>query len=202
MQRSDIVKRGLDLILIVPLVVAFVPIWALTALIIKLETPGPVFFRQTRIGRNGRPFQMLKFRSMVADAEKHRTELEELNEMEGGVLFKMRRDPRVTRLGHLLRRSSMDETPQFLNVLRGEMSLVGPRPPIPSEVERYTAEQRRRLETKPGLTCLWQISGRSLLSFDKQVAMDIVYIEQRSFWLDLVILLKTIPAVLSGKGAF
>lgn len=196
------VKRTLDLTVVIPLILVCMPAWLLVAILIKLETPGTVFFRQTRVGRDGKTFNMYKFRSMVADAEDRRKDLESLNEMEGGVLFKMRRDPRITRLGHVLRRASIDETPQFLNVLTGEMSLVGPRPPLPEEVERYNAEQRRRLETKPGLTCLWQVSGRSLLSFDKQVHLDTVYIERRSLWLDLVILLKTIPAVFGGRGAF
>jgi lipopolysaccharide/colanic/teichoic acid biosynthesis glycosyltransferase len=202
MQRSDMAKRTLDLAVVIPLILVCMPVWLLVAILIKLETPGSVLFRQTRVGRDGKTFNMYKFRSMVADAEDRRKDLESLNEMEGGVLFKMRRDPRITHVGHVLRRASIDETPQFLNVLTGEMSLVGPRPPLPDEVERYNAEQRRRLETKPGLTCLWQVSGRSLLSFDKQVHLDTVYIEQRSLWLDLVILLKTIPAVLGGRGAF
>ena len=202
MQRSDVAKRTLDLVVVIPLIIMCLPVWALVAILIKLETPGPVLFRQTRVGENGTTFRMFKFRSMIANAENKRKELEALNEMEGGVLFKMRRDPRITRLGHVLRRASIDETPQFINVLTGEMSLVGPRPPLPEEVVRYSATQRRRLETKPGLTCLWQVSGRSFLSFDQQVRLDTVYIERRSLWLDLKILLKTIPAVFGGRGAF
>ena len=202
MQRSDVAKRTLDLVVVIPLIIMCLPVWALVAILIKLETPGPVLFRQTSVGENGTTFRMFKFRSMIANAENKRKELEALNEMEGGVLFKMRRDPRITRLGHVLRRASIDETPQFINVLTGEMSLVGPRPPLPEEVVRYSATQRRRLETKPGLTCLWQVSGRSLLSFDQQVRLDTVYIERRSLWLDLKILLKTIPAVFGGRGAF
>lgn len=202
MRRADLAKRALDITLVVPLIVLTLPAWLLIAALIKLETPGPVLFRQTRVGHGGRHFTMYKFRSMVANAEAQREDLEKHNEMAGGILFKMRRDPRVTRLGHFMRRWSVDEVPQFLNVLLGQMSLVGPRPPIPSEVAKYTAEQRRRLDTKPGLTCLWQVYGRSEIPFARQVKLDIVYIRRRSLWLDVRILLRTIPAILGGRGAF
>lgn len=202
MRRSDIAKRFLDVVVVVPLIALCLPVWLLIAFLIKLETPGPVFFRQRRVGLGGVPFSMYKFRSMVADAEDRRDELEKLNEMDGGILFKMKKDPRVTRLGHVLRRWSLDETPQFLNVLLGQMSLVGPRPPVPEEVAKYTVGQRRRLHTKPGLTCFWQIYGRSEIPFASQVRLDVLYIKRRSLWLDLTILAKTIPAVLGGRGAF
>jgi lipopolysaccharide/colanic/teichoic acid biosynthesis glycosyltransferase len=157
-------------------------------------------FRQIRCGLNGRVFTLYKFRTMVADAEHRRGELQHLNEMAGPV-FKLRRDPRVTLLGRFLRRFSLDELPQLWNVLRGDMSLVGPRPPIPEEVAQYQRWQRRRLSMKPGLTCLWQISGRNDLDFDRWMQLDLEYIDSWSPTLDLKILLKTIPAVLSGKGA-
>jgi len=199
---TDAIKRLLDLCLALPAAVLCLPVCAAIGLLIRLETPGPVLFQQTRVGLGGRPFQMFKFRSMVAGAELQRADLEGANEMPGGILFKMRRDPRVTRLGHVLRRSSLDELPQLINVLRGEMSLVGPRPPVPQEVERYDRHQLGRLRVKPGLTCLWQISGRSSLPFSRQVELDLAYIERRSLGLDLWILLRTLPAVLGGRGAF
>ncbi len=201
-RRPDFVKRVLDIVLVVPLIGVTLPLWLVSALCIKLETRGPVFFRQQRVGRHGRVFVMLKLRSMGRDAEARRQDLLPLNEMEGGVIFKMRNDPRLTRVGSFLRRTSLDETPQFLNVLKGDMSLVGPRPPVPEEVAEYTPEQMRRLQAKPGLTCLWQVAGRSEIPFDRQVKMDIAYIRNRSLWLDLKIIARTIPAVLSGRGAF
>ncbi len=188
--------------MVVPTILVMSPVWLVVASLIKLESPGPVFFRQTRVGYRGRLFTMYKFRSMYADAEKQRAGLVSRNEMVGGVLFKMRDDPRVTFVGRFLRRWSMDETPQFLNVLLGDMSLVGPRPPLPEEVAEYTAEQNARLAAVPGLTCLWQIAGRSELPFAKQVKMDLVYIRRRSLWFDLKIIVKTIPAVFMGKGAY
>jgi lipopolysaccharide/colanic/teichoic acid biosynthesis glycosyltransferase len=201
-RRSAVAKRFLDVVLVTPIVLVMLPVWALCAACIRLESRGPAFFRQRRVGQHGRHFVMFKLRSMSADAETQRKDLEVHNEMPGGVLFKMRRDPRITRVGAVLRRWSLDETPQFLNVLKGDMSLVGPRPPLPEEVAAYTPEQSRRLAAKPGLTCLWQVAGRSEIPFDRQVRMDITYIRQRSLWLDLKIIAKTIPAVLSGRGAF
>jgi exopolysaccharide biosynthesis polyprenyl glycosylphosphotransferase len=176
------------------------PLFAASALLIKLTSPGPVFFSQERMGLNGRRFRCHKFRTMVADAEKMLADLAHLNEVDGPV-FKIRRDPRVTRVGALLRKTSIDELPQLWNVLVGEMSLVGPRPPIPSEVEKYERWQRRRLSMRPGITCLWQISGRSNLDFETWMRLDLNYIDNWSLTLDLVILLKTIPAVLSTRGA-
>src|SRR5206468_4337076 len=165
-----------------------------------LTSPGPSFFRQVRCGLNGRHFTLVKFRTMEAGAEERRSEIAHLNEMSGPV-FKAARDPRRTLVGRLLRRLSIDELPQLWNVIVGDMSLVGPRPPLPEEVFRYEPWQRRRLSMKPGLTCLWQVSGRSELDFDRWMALDLKYIDTWSPLLDLKILLKTVPAVLSGRGA-
>ncbi len=175
-------------------------LFPIVAILIKLDSRGPVFFKQERVGQNGRRFNIYKFRSMVADAEERKRELEALNEADGPV-FKMRRDPRVTRVGSLLRKLSIDELPQFINVWLGHMSLVGPRPPIPSEVEQYTWEQRRRLSIRPGLTGLQQVSGRSDVSFEDWVAMDLAYIDEWSLMTDFHILLLTVRVVLLGKGA-
>jgi lipopolysaccharide/colanic/teichoic acid biosynthesis glycosyltransferase len=172
------------------------------ALVIRLTSPGPILFRQKRAGRFGKPFVMLKFRSMTTDAEMRQAELEAFNQMSGPV-FKLENDPRITPFGHLLRRWSLDELPQLLNVLSGDMSLVGPRPLPIYEVERFeNSAQRRRLSVKPGLTCLWQISGRNQVrDFRDWVRLDLDYIDRWSLALDLKILLRTIPAVLSGFGA-
>ncbi len=193
-------KRALDVALAAVLLLIGLPIAGLIALSIKLVYGGNVLFRQTRCGLNGRFFTLYKFRTMVEDAEERRLELMHLNEMKGPV-FKLRSDPRVTPLGRLLRRFSLDEIPQFWNVLRGDMSLVGPRPPIPEEVAQYQRWQRRRLAMKPGLTCLWQVSGRNNLDFERWMELDLEYIDSWSPMLDLKILLKTIPAVLTGNGA-
>ena len=193
-------KRVLDIAVAALLLFIGLPIAGLIALMIKLVYGGNVLFRQTRCGLNGRFFTLYKFRTMVEDAEERRRELLHLNEMKGPV-FKLRSDPRVTPLGRLLRRFSLDELPQLWNVLRGDMSLVGPRPPIPEEVAQYQRWQRRRLAMKPGLTCLWQVSGRNNLDFERWMQLDLEYIDSWSPMLDLKILLKTIPAVLSGKGA-
>ncbi len=194
------VKRAIDVAGAAALIVALAPVFVLAAVLVKLSGPGPVFFRQERIGRNKRSFQLLKFRSMVADAEARKRELAHLNEMSGPV-FKIRDDPRVTPVGRWLRKLSIDELPQLFNVLSGEMSLVGPRPPLPDEVDLYDWSDRRRLSVKPGITCLWQISGRNTLSFEQWMELDRKYIENRSTWLDLKILLKTLPVVLLGRGA-
>ena len=193
-------KRVLDIAVAALLLLIGLPIAGLIALTIKLVYGGDVLFRQTRCGLNGRFFTLYKFRTMVEDAEERRRELMHLNEMKGPV-FKLKSDPRVTPLGRLLRRFSLDEIPQFWNVLRGDMSLVGPRPPIPEEVAQYQRWQRRRLAMKPGLTCLWQVSGRNNLDFERWMQLDLEYIDSWSPMLDLKILLKTIPAVLTGKGA-
>lgn len=175
------------------------PFFALVALLIKVESRGPVFFRQQRSGLNGRIFTMYKFRSMVCDAEARRADLEQANEMDGPV-FKMAKDPRITGVGSFLRRTSLDELPQLINVARGEMSLVGPRPPLPLEVQSYEPWQRRRLSMKPGLTCIWQVSGRNDISFEQWMKLDLEYIDKWSLWFDLQLLAKTVPAVLLGTG--
>lgn len=195
-------KRLLDVVGSIALMTLLAPALAFVALLIVLGDPGPVFFRQTRVGRYGRLFGMWKFRSMYVDAEARKAELMARNEMAGGVTFKMKDDPRVTKVGKYIRRASIDELPQLWNVLRGDMSLVGPRPPVPKEVAEYTLSDRRRLEVTPGITCIWQVSGRSSIPFPQQVELDVAYIESQSFWLDVVLLLRTIPAVLFGKGAY
>jgi exopolysaccharide biosynthesis polyprenyl glycosylphosphotransferase len=194
------VRRILDIILAGLLAVVTLPITLVSAILIKLTSPGPILFRQERCGLNGRVFVMHKFRSMVDNAEQFRFEFEALNEMDGPV-FKSSRDPRITWVGRFLRRFSIDELPQLYNVLRGDMSLVGPRPPLPQEVIRYERWQRRRLSMKPGITCLWQISGRNEVSFKDWMKLDLEYIDNWSLLLDLKILLKTLPVVLLGRGA-
>jgi exopolysaccharide biosynthesis polyprenyl glycosylphosphotransferase len=194
------VKRLIDLATASVVLLATAPLLGLAALLIRWTSPGPIFFRQIRCGLQGHPFTILKLRTMGADAEVRKHELAHLNEVEGPV-FKMRDDPRVTRVGRWLRRLSIDELPQLWNVLMGEMSLVGPRPPVPEEVVQYETSQRRRLSMRPGLTCLWQVNGRSKLSFTEWVKLDLEYIDNWSLTNDLKILLKTIPAVISGRGA-
>lgn len=193
-------KRFMDIGLSALLLLLGLPMVGAIATLIKITSHGNVLFRQTRCGLNGRIFTLYKFRTMVDNAEQQRRELEHLNEMNGPV-FKVRGDPRVTAFGRFLRRFSLDELPQLWNVVRGDMSLVGPRPPIPEEVARYQRWQRRRLSMKPGLTCLWQVSGRNQIDFDQWMQLDLEYIDSWSPMLDLKILLKTIPAVLSGRGA-
>jgi exopolysaccharide biosynthesis polyprenyl glycosylphosphotransferase len=195
------VRRILDVALATLILVIFGPLFMLpAAILIKLTSHGPILFKQVRCGLNGRQFVMYKFRSMVDNAEQLRVELEALNEMDGPV-FKSSRDPRITMIGKIIRRRSIDELPQLFNVLRGDMSLVGPRPPLPGEVARYQRWQRRRLSMKPGMTCLWQISGRNEVSFEDWMKLDLTYIDNWSLMLDLKILLKTVPVVLLGRGA-
>lgn len=195
-------KRSMDIMIsATAILMMFVPLIFL-AIILRSESPGPLFYGQTRVGRWGRLFKMYKFRSMYVDADQRREALMNTNEMEGGVIFKMKDDPRITRVGKFIRKYSIDELPQFWNVLMGDMSLVGPRPPIPSEVAQYSVSDRRRLEVKPGITCIWQVSGRSEIPFKEQVQLDVQYIESTSVWQDLKILFATIPAVLFGKGAY
>jgi len=193
-------KRLLDIAVSALLLVLAAPLILLVALAIKLTSPGSVFFKQTRIGLNGRIFTLYKFRTMIEDAHSRREEVSHLNEMTGPV-FKAKDDPRVTAVGRVLRRFSLDEIPQLWNVFRGDMSLVGPRPPIPEEVANYHRWHRRRLSMKPGLTCLWQISGRNNVDFERWMQLDLQYIDNWSPLLDLKILVRTIPAVLSGRGA-
>ncbi len=195
-------KRALDIIGSGTALVLLSPLFALIAIAIKLEDRGPVLFPQIRVGRHGREFRMFKFRSMRIDAEQRLKELLARNQHLHGVTFKIKDDPRITRTGKWLRKFSFDELPQFYNVLRGDMSLVGPRPPVPREVALYSLADRRRLAVKPGITCIWQISGRAEIDFPGQVNLDVRYIESSSLRQDLKILLKTIPAVLSGTGAY
>ena len=193
-------KRAFDVVSSAAAILAFSPVLLATALAVKLESPGPVFFRQVRVGKNGRPFRMYKFRSMHIDAEARLESLRAQNEASGPV-FKMKNDPRVTRVGRFIRRTSIDELPQFLNVLFGEMSVVGPRPPVPAEVRQYQRWQRRRLSVKPGITCTWQVSGRSNISFDQWMKLDLEYIDTWSLWQDIRICFRTVPAVLLSRGA-
>jgi lipopolysaccharide/colanic/teichoic acid biosynthesis glycosyltransferase len=181
--------------------VVTLPLLVLVAVLVVLDSAGSPFFTQTRVGRDGRTFRLWKFRTMVNDAESVRSSLEHLNEVDGP-LFKLRSDPRTTRVGRWLRRLSIDELPQLWNVIRGDMALVGPRPPLPSEVARYDAFARRRLLVKPGLTGLWQVSGRSTLSWSESVRLDVEYVERRSLRLDLDILRRTVAAVLTARGAY
>jgi lipopolysaccharide/colanic/teichoic acid biosynthesis glycosyltransferase len=171
-----------------------------TAIAIKLTSPGPVFFVQERVGMNRRRFRLYKFRSMGVDADKQKTQLEHLNEMDGPV-FKIKNDPRITPVGRFIRKMSIDELPQLFNVLVGSMSLVGPRPPVPSEVAQYEWLFQRRLSIKPGITCLWQVSGRNEVSFREWMDLDRHYVANWSLWLDLKILCRTVPVVLLGRGA-
>ncbi|MEQ8767375.1 MAG: sugar transferase [Planctomycetota bacterium] len=193
-------KRVLDFAVSGTALLFLSPLMCLIALSIKLTSPGPIFFRQVRSGLHNRPFITFKFRSMRPDAEAQLAELMSLNEVKPPV-FKMKNDPRLTHVGRWLRRTSLDELPQLFNIFRGEMSLVGPRPPVPSEVSQYTFSQRRRLTMKPGLTCIWQVSGRSEVPFEQWMEMDLTYIDTWSWWLDIKLLVLTVPAVLSGRGA-
>lgn len=195
-------KRVLDVIGAAVGLILLAPLFLVVALAIVIEDGWPVFFAQTRVGQYGRQFAFYKFRSMVKNAEKLKDTLVKQNESGDGVTFKMKRDPRITRVGRFIRRFSIDEMPQFLNVLLGDLALVGPRPPVPREVAEYTLEERKRLHAKPGLTCLWQIQGRSEIPFKQQVRLDLQYIHSQTLWKDIVILLKTVPAVLLGRGAY
>ena len=195
-------KRALDVAVSALLLAGASPLLLVTALLIKAEDGGPVFFKQMRVGWRGKLFPMWKFRSMVLNAEEIKERLMAQNEMQGGVLFKMKDDPRVTKIGKFIRKYSIDELPQLWNVFIGEMSLVGPRPPLPREVAEYSAEDRMRLLAKPGLTCTWQVSGRSEIDFAGQVRLDLAYIRSSSVWVDVKLLFLTIPAVLLGKGAY
>ncbi|HEY3155312.1 MAG TPA: sugar transferase [Candidatus Eisenbacteria bacterium] len=194
-------KRILDLTLGSIACIAALPLIALAAVAIKLDSRGPVFHRAVRVGRGGRKFTFLKLRSMQMGAEELRGLLLHLNQAQGPA-FKLHNDPRVTRVGRWLRKLSLDELPQLFHVLQGHMSLVGPRPPFPEEVERYEPWMLRRLSVRPGLTCLWQIRGRSDLNFEEWMRLDIEYVDRLSFWLDVRILALTVPAVISARGAY
>ena len=199
--NGDLMKRAFDIVGSIGFLVAFSPLFLLLALLVKLEDRGPVFFCQNRVGRFGKVLKMHKFRSMRMNAEAELEKLLAQNQHADGVTFKMKKDPRITRVGKWLRRFSLDELPQFLNVLKGNMSLVGPRPPTQREVSLYSPADRRRLAVKPGITCIWQVSGRSNIDFSGQVKLDVQYIETAGFWVDLKILLLTVWAVVGGRGA-
>jgi len=194
-------KRVLDVLVALAAMPFALPVVVIAALLIKLDSPGPVFHRAIRVGRGGRKFTFLKLRSMQEDAEELRGLLLHLNQAQGPA-FKLHNDPRVTRVGKILRKTSLDELPQLWHVLTGAMSLVGPRPPFPEEVEKYEPWMLKRLAVRPGLTCLWQIRGRSDLSFDEWMRLDIEYVDRYSFPLDMKILILTVPAVLSARGAY
>lgn len=195
-------KRGLDIAASLTAILLLSPLLLITAFLIWLEDRGPIFFFQERVGRFGEPFTMIKFRSMRTDAEKIRRELDEQNQHDVAVTFKIKKDPRITRIGRIIRKFSIDEMPQFFNVLRGDMSMVGPRPALASEVEMYESFQLRRLSVKPGISCLWQVQGRSDIDFEGQVRLDLEYIHSESFLKDVAILFKTVPAVVLARGAY
>jgi len=194
-------KRTLDLVIALNALILLGPLFAALCLLITMEDRGPVFFRQTRIGANGKPFKMWKFRSMAVDAEARRQKLLAQSERDG-VCFKMKHDPRITAVGRWIRRLSLDELPQIFNVIKGDMSIVGPRPALPQEVIIYDERARARLQGTPGLTCTWQVSGRANISFEQQVELDVAYLKDRSFLRDIILIAKTVPAVVSGRGAY
>jgi lipopolysaccharide/colanic/teichoic acid biosynthesis glycosyltransferase len=198
---STTFKRVLDVCGAIVFMGCSLPVWLLIAAAIKLDSPGPVFFVQERVGLRGRHFRFYKFRSMRTGSHRVKADVQHLNQVSGPV-FKVRRDPRTTRVGRLLRRTSLDELPQLVNVIRGDMSLVGPRPPLPDEVAQYRSSDMVRLGVKPGLTCWWQVRGRSDCDFDTWMAYDREYVYGLSLWVDLVILLRTAWAVLSCRGAY
>ena len=198
-EMSLVLKRTLDIVFSSLVLVLMAPFLLAVALLIKLDSPGPVLYSSERIGKKGRVFKCSKFRTMVRDAETRRADVMHMNERDG-VLFKISNDPRITRLGHFLRKYSLDELPQFYNVLRGDMSVVGPRPPIASEVKEYKLSHLRRLDVTPGITGLWQVQGRQDPSFDSYISLDVTYIENWSLWLDIKIILRTIAVVFSGTG--
>ena len=199
---GHLLKRLLDIVVSAIMLTILSPFLLLVAIAIKLESKGAVIYRSERVGKNGRHFTFYKFRSMRAGAEVSKAEILHKNDSADGVIFKMKNDPRITRIGRFIRKFSIDELPQLFNVLEGTMSLVGPRPPLPSEVALYTLDERKRLHIKPGITCIWQISGRSDIPFKQQVKLDEEYIRNHGIFKDLIILLKTIPAILSGRGAY
>ena len=196
----ELVKRILDVILSALSLIALSPLFLITAIAVKTDG-GSVFYTQTRIGKNNEPFKLYKFRSMCQDAERKKAEIMQYNEMDGPV-FKMKDDPRITKVGKFIRKYSIDELPQLLNIIKGDMAIVGPRPPLPEEVERYNAYQMQRLLITPGLTCFWQAYGRSTLSFDDWMDMDMRYIKRRTILLDIQLILKTVHAVVFTRGAY
>ena len=199
---ASALKRIFDIIVSGLALICLSPIFAATAFLIKLEDRGPIFFKQNRIGFKGDPFLIWKFRSMVTNAEAVAQKLIEQNKAKDTIEMKLGGDPRITKIGRCIRKYSVDELPQFWNVFLGEMSIVGPRPVVPAEVADYTVEERRRLLAKPGLTCFWQVGGRTDLDFESQVRLDIEYIKSRNIWVDIKLLFLTVPAVMLGKGAY
>jgi len=199
---SYALKRLIDIIGSSLVLIILSPVFLVVAILIKATSTGPIFFTQIRVGKYGRFFRFYKFRSMYVGAERQKHELMAQNESTDGVIFKMKNDPRVTPIGRFIRKYSIDELPQLFNVFLNDMSLVGPRPPLPEEVAHYSIEDRKRLDVKPGLTCFWQVSGRSQIPFKQQVALDEAYIRSWSLKQDLLILLRTIPAILTGRGAY
>ena len=195
-------RRLVDILVAGTAIVLLSPVYLLAALAIKLTTPGPIIFVQQRAGRGGVPFPFYKFRSMYIDAEARKAALTDKNEHDSGPIFKMKNDPRITPVGKWLRKTSIDELPQLFNVLKGDMTLIGPRPPTLDEVAKYDLWQRKRLDLTGGITCIWQVSGRSEIKFNEWVRMDIEYQRKRSFWFDVKLLLKTLGAVVSGRGAY
>jgi len=199
---AQVCKRVFDIAVSLVALVLVSPLMVVVAILIVLEDGGRIIYRQVRVGKDGRHFNFYKFRSMTDDADRRKSSLQSFNQSSDGVIFKMHSDPRVTRIGRFIRKYSIDELPQLFNVLAGDMSLVGPRPPLPEEVSLYTIEDRKRLHVLPGITCIWQVSGRSDIPFKGQVQLDKEYIMSQGFWQDFKILLKTIPAVLTGRGAY
>lgn len=197
-----LMKRILDVVFSASAILALSPVFIGTALAIRFESKGPIFFSQRRVGVGGREFPFFKFRSMVPNAEALKAQLMAQNESGQGVIFKMKNDPRVTKVGRIIRKFSVDELPQFYNVLRGDMSVVGPRPPVPGEVVQYQVEAWKRLAVIPGLTCIWQVSGRSSIGFKDQVKLDVDYILRQNIFYDMYLIYRTVPAVLKGEGAF
>ena len=193
-------KRSFDVMASLLGIIVLFPLLIIISIAIKSFDGGPVFFKQKRVGKDGKKFIMYKFRSMVPDADKMVVDLQDKNEA-SGPMFKIKDDPRITKIGKFIRKTSIDELPQLFNVLNNSMSLVGPRPALPREVTQYTIKQTERLLVKPGITCIWQVSGRSEIPFERQVEMDVYYVEHRSVWFDTKLLFKTIPAVISHKGA-
>ena len=201
-QGTYLLKRLIDIFAAIILLIMLTPLFIVIMLLIYISSPGPVFYKQTRVGRWGKLFTMWKFRSMYPDADARLKEIMAQNEMSGGVIFKMKNDPRIIPIGRFIRKASIDELPQLWNVMKGDMSLVGPRPALPSEVNQYSLADRKRLEVIPGITCIWQVSGRSNIPFPQQVQLDVQYIQSQSILLDLKLLFKTIPAVLLSRGAY
>ncbi|MGG5357912.1 MULTISPECIES: sugar transferase [unclassified Enterococcus] len=197
-----LIKYPVDILFSLITLIVFIPLWIIIILAVKIDDPhGPVIFKQRRMGKDGKPFIMYKFRSMVVNAEEKLKELEELNEQKGP-LFKIKEDPRVTRVGHFLRRTSLDEFPQLVNVIKGDMSLIGPRPPLEKEVFQYTEYQKKRLQVKPGCTGLWQVSGRSNVDFEKMLQLDVEYIEHYNILMDAKIFFKTFKVLFTGEGSY